>query len=157
MSAPYAKRARLAANKVNVPSEDDGTFTLPVRLDKEQLDGSFLVLAEEAEGSYMYKWETCAICFEPVKGAREGVYLSCQKHCFHGKCIVPHLQRDHRCPVCRHAPSDKEEDDYGTFNEDDAVDILESNFDHASLNRTLVCVGLQEEDLSVLSAVRLAR
>ena len=89
MSAPYAKRARLAATKMNVPSEDDGTFTLPVRLDKEQLDGSFLVLAEEAEGSYMYKWETCAICFEPVKGARDGVYLFCQKHCFHGRCIVP--------------------------------------------------------------------
>ena len=60
--------------------------------------------------------------------------------------------------MCRHAPSDKkEEDDLDEFNEDDAVDIIDSNFDHASLNRTLVCVGLQEEDISALSAVRLAR
>jgi hypothetical protein len=43
MSALYAKRVRLATTKMNVPSEEDGTFTLPVRLDKEQLDGSFLV------------------------------------------------------------------------------------------------------------------
>ena len=72
-----------------LPKTTAHSCTLPVRLDKEQLDGSFLVLAEEAEGSYVSKWETCAICFEPVKGAREGVYLFCQKHCFHGRCIVP--------------------------------------------------------------------
>ena len=58
---------------------------------------------------YVYKWETCAICFEPVRGTREGVYLACQKHCFHGRCIVPHLQQDRRCPTCRHAPMSRED------------------------------------------------
>jgi hypothetical protein len=66
--------------------------------------------SEEAEGSYVYRWETCVICFEPVKGGREGVYLSCHKHCFYGSCIVPHLQRGHRCPVCRQTPTSSQED-----------------------------------------------
>lgn len=112
-SHPGGKRARVAsagADEVAVPQESaDGTLRLPVRLKKTQLKGSFLVPVEEADGAYVYKWETCAICFEPVKGAREGVYLACQKHCFHGSCIVPHLQQDRRCPTCRHAPMSRED------------------------------------------------
>lgn len=161
MSSPsVAKCVRLASsNKMSVPSDDEGTFTLAVRLKKEQLDGSFVVLAEEAEGAYMYKWETCAICLEPVKGFCEGVYLACQKHCFHGRCIVPHLQKDRRCPVCRHAPTSRQEDtildmdtgdmDAGDWGDDDegiAASVLFTGFTHRTLNRALVCLGLPEED-----------
>eukprot|EP00966_Prymnesium_polylepis_P333262 7388734-Prymnesium_polylepis.2 len=74
-----------------------GVFRLPVKLKKSQLNGSFVVAVDDnsdSKGQYIYKWETCAICFEPVKGARNGVYLACQKHCFHGSCIVQHLQQD---------------------------------------------------------------
>ena len=157
MSKPPAKRARLAAAKVSVPSEADGTFTLAVPLTKKQLEGSVLCLAEEAEGSYVYAWETCAICLEPVKGFCEGVYLSCKKHCFNGRCIVPHLQRDHRCPVCRHAPREKEEPQYETFNEQEAADILYSNFEHAFLERIMMCIGLIAADGSPTPATMLAR
>eukprot|EP00966_Prymnesium_polylepis_P005203 119837-Prymnesium_polylepis.2 len=94
---------------VKMLGEDtDGIFRLPVKLKKSQLKGSFVVDKPDCKGQYVYKWETCAICFEPVKGAREGVYLACQKHCFHGSCIVPHLQQDRRCPTCRHAPASRE-------------------------------------------------
>lgn len=172
MSAP-CKRARVVSagnEEVNIEAEvsEDGTLRLPVRLKKTQLKGSFLVPVEEAEGSYVYKWETCAICFEPVKGAREGVYLSCQKHCFHGSCIVPHLQQDRRCPTCRHAPMSREdqaiqaaaemadEDDGDSDDDSDADSVYEEatttcsqrlllGFSLEMLNEALVRYGLPTE------------
>lgn len=97
---------------VHLSGEDsDGMFRRPVKLNGSELKGSFIVAVDDkpdGNGQYVYKWETCAICFEPVKGAREGVYLACQQHCFHGSCIVPHLQQDRRCPMCRHAPVSRE-------------------------------------------------
>eukprot|EP00966_Prymnesium_polylepis_P136733 3159168-Prymnesium_polylepis.1 len=170
MSHP-AKRGRVASaeqDEVSIPEESaDGTLRLPVRLKKTQLKGSFLVPVEEAEGTYVYKWETYAICFEPVKGAREGVYLACQKHCFHGSCIVPHLQQDRRCPTCRHAPMSREDqamqaaaemaDEEGDDEDDsDAHSVYEEatttcsqrlliGFSLEMLNEALVRYGLQTE------------
>lgn len=53
--------------------DDDGMFRLPVSLKKSQLNGSFVVAVDnnpDSKGQYVYKWETCAICFQLVKGAR---------------------------------------------------------------------------------------
>jgi hypothetical protein len=97
---------------VKMLGEDaDCMFRLPVKLNKSQLKGSFVVAVDDIptrKGQYVYNLETCAICFEPVKGARGGVYVACQKHCCHGSCTVPHLQQDRRCPTCRHAPASRE-------------------------------------------------
>ena len=48
--------------------------------------------------------ETCAICLSEIGDDAVGVStLSCS-HKFHATCLVPHLQRDPRCPCCRTLP-----------------------------------------------------
>ena len=53
---------------------------------------------------FWYKHATCAICMDPIDKPSSGVVLDCKHHPFHASCIVKSLQRDRRCPVCRHAP-----------------------------------------------------
>lgn len=42
--------------------------------------------------------ETCSICMEGDN--YDGIKLSC-KHSFHHKCIMPWLELNNTCPVCR--------------------------------------------------------
>jgi len=92
-------------------ANDEDIFILPVKLTNDQLKEAFLVsVSDKDNGMYKYERFTCAICLETVHPERDGVYLDCEEHAFHAKCIVPHLQRDHRCPTCRSAPSNDEEE-----------------------------------------------
>ena len=54
---------------------------------------------------YMYTYERaiCAICLDRLS-VSDVVGLDGCQHQFHPKCIVPSLQRNRRCPMCRQAP-----------------------------------------------------
>ena len=41
----------------------------------------------------------CVICMEPL--GTDTVNMGCAHH-FHGQCLVNHLLRSTRCPICRH-------------------------------------------------------
>lgn len=124
--------------------DDEGILRLPIKLNKEQLKESFLVSTNDKDGNgmYTYRWVTCAICLESVRCGTDGVYLACKEHAFHGKCIIPHLQQDRRCPTCRFAPQSRkqqadedaarmyaedDEDDDDNDNEDESDESDESN------------------------------
>ena len=61
----------------------------------------------DKDGMFWYKHATCAVCMEPIDKPSTGVVLDCKHHPFHASCIVKALQRDRRCPVCRHAPASR--------------------------------------------------
>ncbi len=45
--------------------------------------------------------DNCAICMEVL--GEHGVPLTCG-HLYHGKCIVPWLEKNGGCPTCRNKP-----------------------------------------------------
>lgn len=48
--------------------------------------------------------ETCAICLSELGDDEAAVSTLNCAHKFHAACLVPHLQRDPRCPCCRALP-----------------------------------------------------
>ena len=69
---------------------------------------AFLEEAGSNGDIYVYKMLTCSICMESITAVK-GVNVNCG-HAFHAECIVPWLQRDRRCPVCRHAPKSRKQE-----------------------------------------------
>ena len=80
----------------------------PVKLTEEQMKTAFLEEAGSNGDIYVYKMLTCSICMESITAVK-GVNVNCG-HAFHAECIVPWLQRDRRCPVCRHAPKSRKQE-----------------------------------------------
>ena len=120
---------------------------------------------------------------DPIDKPSSGVVLECKNHPFHASCIVKSLQRDRRCPVCRHAPpsradesieevaevsllaesdsddgidSDDEEDEYEHYEKLVTTRIL-VGFDLETLNQCLVCYGCDPERRRRVAAKELAR
>lgn len=60
---------------------------------------------------------TCVICMEALDNPASIVKLGCE-HTFHGQCLVQHLLRDKRCPVCRFDEHAVDEDS-DSFSEDE--------------------------------------
>ena len=56
-----------------------------------------------ADGLIVDGADMCAICLDPLND-KDVSRLECG-HAFHSMCLVPHLQKDPRCPCCRHVPS----------------------------------------------------
>lgn len=54
--------------------------------------------------------ETCVICQENI-AENEVTKLPGCGHPYHADCIVPWLQRNHQCPLCRYEPQDDEDDE----------------------------------------------
>ena len=134
-----------------------------------------------------YKHVTCAICMDPIDKPSAGVVLDCKHHPFHAGCIVKSLQRDRRCPVCRHAPishaeesirdaaggevvleveSDADSDDgIDSDDEEDEYKHYEKlvttrilvGLDLETLNHCLVCYGCDPERRRRIEAKELAR
>jgi hypothetical protein len=107
-------------------------------------------------------------------------------HPFHASCIVKALQRDRRCPVCRHAPAsradesieevadDGAEGSHYLDESDDGIDSAdeEDEYEHyeklvttriivcldlETLNHCLVCYGCDPERRRRVAAKELAR
>ena len=176
------KRSNKDASSVavsTVKQEEDGEkgFGLPVQLTKKQCVDSFVESVNDSadkNGVFWYRYATCAICMDPIDKPSSGVVLDCKHHPFHASCIVKSLQRDRRCPVCRHAPpsradesieevadgvevsllaesdsddgidSDDEEDEYEHYEKLVTTRIL-VGFDLETLNHCLVCYGCNPE------------
>ena len=121
---------------------------------------------------------------DPIDSPSSGVVLDCKNHPFHASCIVKSLQRDRRCPVCRHAPtslanesveeaadgvevsllaesddgidSDDEEDEYEHYEKLVTTRIL-VGLNLETLNHCLVCYGCEPERRRRVAAKELAR
>ena len=107
-------------------------------------------------------------------------------HTPHASCIVKSLQRDRRCPVCRHAPPSRADESIGEvadgvevslLAEDESDDGIDSDdeedeyehyeklltsrillgFDLETLNHCLVCYGSDPERRRRVAAKELAR
>ena len=172
--------------------EDDESkgFSLPVQLTKKQCVESFVETVNDSadkDGLFWYKHATCAICMDPIDRPSSGVVLDCKNHPFHASCIVKSLQRDRRCPVCRHAPasraeesiqeaadaeevspladSDSDDDGIDSDDEEDEYEHYEKlvttrllvGFDLQLLNHCLVCYGFNPERHRRVAAKELAR
>eukprot|EP00966_Prymnesium_polylepis_P132563 3064660-Prymnesium_polylepis.1 len=114
-----------------------------------------------------------------------GVVLDCKHHPFHASCIVKALQRDRRCPVCRHAPPSRADESIGEVADDVEVSLLaedesddgidsddeEDEYEHyeklvttrilvglnlETLNHCLVCYGCEPERRRRVAAKELA-
>ena len=79
----------------------------------------------------------CAICQETMEGDEtKEIALECG-HTFHAVCIVPSLQQDRRCPVCRHLPkslrqkAEEERPDVEEDELDDDDEALDEAYDDA--------------------------
>jgi hypothetical protein len=175
-SSRHIAVAAPAASTVKV-EDDEKSFSLPVQLTKKQCIESFVESVNESadrNSMFWYKHATCAICWDPIDNPSSGVVLDCKHHPFHASCIVKALQRDRRCPVCRHAPasraeesiqdvangkgvsltsesdsddgidSDDEEDEYEHYEKLVTSNIL-AGFDLETLNHCLVCYGCDPE------------
>ena len=104
------KIASVAVPTVKQEEDDEKGFSLPVQLTKKQCVDSFVENVNDSadkNGVFWYKHATCAICMDPIDKPSSGVVLDCKHHPFHASCIVKSLQRDRRCPVCRHAPTSR--------------------------------------------------
>ena len=177
----------VAAPTVN---EEDGekSFSLPVQLTKKQCVESFVETVNDSadkDGLFWYKHATCAICMDPIDSPSSGVVLDCKNHPFHASCIVKSLQRDRRCPVCRHAPasradesiqevadgevsliadfesdsgidSDDEEDEYEHYEKLVTTRLL-VGLDLETLNHCLVCYNCDPQRRRRVAAKELAR
>ena len=174
-----------------VKQEEDGEkgFSLPVQLTKKQCVDSFVESVNDSadkNGVFWCKHATCAICMDPIDKPSSGVVLDCKHHPFHASCIVKSLQRDRRCPVCRHAPpsradesieeaadgaevsllaesdsddgidSDDEEDEYEHYEKLVTTRIL-VGFDLETLNHCLVRYGCDPERRRRVAAVKSSR
>ena len=53
--------------------------------------------------------ELCTICLEPLDGAPTSTLTGCS-HVFHSACIVPALQHNRSCPLCRYVPQEPDLD-----------------------------------------------
>jgi hypothetical protein len=178
-----------AVSAVNV-EDDEKSFSLAVQLTKRQCIESFVENVNESadsDGMFWYKHATC-LCrlhVDPIDKPSSGVVLDCKHHPFHASCIVKALQRDRRCPVCRHAPasraeesiqdvangeevsllaesdsdgidSDDEENEYEHYEKLVTTCIL-VGFDLETLNHCLVCYGCDPERRRRVAAKELAR
>ena len=173
-----------------VKQEEDGEkgFSLPVQLTKKQCVDSFVESVNDSadkNGVFWYKHATCAICMDPIDKPSSGVVLDCKHHPFHASCIVKSLQRDRRCPVCRHAPasradesiqevadgegsliadfesdsgidSDDEEDEYEHYEKLVTTRLL-VGLDLETLNHCLVCYNCDPQRRRRVAAKELAR
>lgn len=52
--------------------------------------------------------DNCAICTDPLNNGNRCVALPCT-HQFHNDCIIPWLQRNNICPICRREVEDEED------------------------------------------------
>ena len=181
--------AAVAAPTVKEEEDGEKGFSLPVQLTKKQCVDSFVESVNDSadkNGVFWYKHATCAICMDPIDKPISGVVLDCKHHPFHASCIVKSLQRDRRCPVCRHAPpsradesieevadgvevsllaesesddgidSDDEEDEYEHYEKLVTTRIL-VGLDLETLNHCLVCYGCDPERRRRVAAKELAR
>lgn len=67
--------------------------------------------------------ELCVICQEEITTdpTCHSVNMGCM-HRFHGQCLVNHLLRDIRCPVCRHDPTSTPESDDDELSTEGEID-----------------------------------
>ena len=122
---------------------------------------------------------------DPIDSPSSGVVLDCKNRPFHASCIVKSLQRDRRCPVCRHAPasradesiqevadgevsliadfesdsgigSDDEEDEYEHYEKLVTTRLL-VGLDLETLNHCLVCYNCDPQRRRGVAAKELAR
>ena len=110
------------------------------------------------DGMFWYKHATCAVCMDPIDKPISGVVLDCKHHPFHASCIVKALQRDRRCPVCRHAPASRADesiqevaDGVSLLDEsetDDGIDSDDEYEHYKKLVTTRILVGVDLETLT---------
>ena len=62
--------------------------------------------------------ERCVICLEDMPSECPSIVEFGCGHKFHGQCMVSHLTRDVRCPICRYDPND----DGGTTDYDEPME-----------------------------------
>lgn len=68
----------------------------------------------------------CAICLEPMIDSMPTVNLGCT-HKFHGQCLVTHMIKDVRCPLCRYDPTYTDDtDDDGDEEEEPRVSFKDA-------------------------------
>eukprot|EP00966_Prymnesium_polylepis_P253114 5850412-Prymnesium_polylepis.1 len=116
-----------AVDTVSHANENDKTFRLPVQLSKKQCMDSFMESIDDSadkDGMFCYKHATCAVCMDPIDKPSTGVVLDCKHHPFHASCIVKALQRDRRCPVCRHAPTSRADESIQELADGGEVSLL---------------------------------
>lgn len=89
--------------------------------------------------------DVCAICQESVSSDAGGVCLHGCGHRFHGHCVVPWLQRNRSCPLCRNELSDSDESDDETDDGEEDSGGLEYEEAHlrAAEDRRLFQVGMR--------------
>ena len=80
--------------------------------------------------------DACPICLMPCDASDKDSSVLVCGHTFHSGCIITHLRRDHRCPVCRKdgqgnvAPPSRElqmEAEADLFDSDDEQDSVSFN------------------------------
>ena len=81
--------------------------------------------------------------------------MDCKHHPFHASCIVKSLQRDRRCPVCRHAPESRAEESIekaagggeislvAESDSDDGIDSDDEEDEYEHYEKLEFCVPLQ--------------
>ena len=64
--------------------------------------------------------EACCICLETIP-TNARVELPCGHNTFCGQCLVTHLLREVRCPVCRQGGEDSDDQSIVSDEEEDAL------------------------------------
>lgn len=78
--------------------------------------------------------EQCTICLEPLVHASR-VSLPCGHNTFCGQCLVTHLLRDVRCPICRQG--DDSSEDASVISDDDEEDLQRIQAEKAAYKRAM--------------------
>lgn len=103
--------------------------------DSDALGVSSGTRARAVWGLAMQDADVCAICQESVSSDAGGVCLHGCGHRFHGHCVVPWLQRNRSCPLCRNELHDSDESN-------DETDDGEAHL-RAAEDRRLFQVGMR--------------
>ena len=102
--------------------------------------------------------ETCPVCLERVDDKPNAAVALVCGHKFHNVCIVKHLRRDRRCPVCRDDPAAAA--DESDESDDDSVEVCTQRlllvFSLEMLNEALVRYGVSSHKSRRRAAVALA-
>ena len=56
--------------------------------------------ASHVAGTVCKAGDPCSVCHSEFEAEKEVVQLPCE-HCFHERCILPWLEMNHTCPICR--------------------------------------------------------